>query len=154
MQNAECKILQKSAISLLKESVDEVPRHEATEFSDKHKECRRQKFCAVEAEGYGNDIANKRYPREECHPRTIFIDLCLLLGEGFWLHAELFNPLPLADATYAIRGESAKEVAGCGYGYNEPRRASGNKHSHQQYICAEWHDGRRQKRADKEPEVS
>ena len=104
MQNAKCKFFEKSAISLLKESVDEVPSNKSSEFSDEHKECRRKKFCAVEAEGYGDDITNKRYPREECHPRTIFIDLRLLLGEGFGLHAELFNPLPLADAAYAVGG--------------------------------------------------
>ena len=102
MQNVECKISQKNAISLLKESVDEVPRHEATEFSDKHKEGRRKKFGAVEAEGYGDDIAHEWYPREECHPRSILIDLRLLLGEGFGLHAELFYPLPLAYSTYAV----------------------------------------------------
>ena len=104
MQNVKCKISQKSAISLLKESIYEVPRHEATELADEHKESRRKKFGAVEAEGYGDDITNKRYPREECYPSTIFIDLRLLLGEGFGLHAELFYPLPLADATYAIGG--------------------------------------------------
>ena len=131
MQNVKCKISQKIAISLLKESVDEVPRHEATEFSDKHKECRRQKFGAVEAEGYGDDIANEWYPREECHPRTIFIDLCLLLGEGFGLHAELFDPLPLADAAYAIRGESSEEVACGGDADNHPRRASCHEHTYQ-----------------------
>ena len=131
MQNAECKILQKSAISLLKESVDEVPRHETTKLADEHKEGRRKKFGAVEAEDYGDDITNKRYPREECHPRTIFIDLRLLLGEGFGLHAELFYPLPLADTTYAIRGESSEEVACGGYGDNHPWRASCHEHTHQ-----------------------
>ena len=102
MQNAI--FYKKNAISLLKESVDEVPRHETTKLADEHKEGRRKEFCAVEAECYGDNIANERYPREECHPRSILIDLRLLLGEGFGLHAESLNPLPLADATYAIRG--------------------------------------------------
>ena len=154
MQNVECKISQKIAISLLKESVDEVPRHEATEFSDKHKEGRWQEFGAVEAEGYSDDITHEWYPREECQPRAILIDLCLLLGEGFGLNTELLDSLPLADATYAIRGESSEEVAGCGYGDNHPRRASCHEHTNQQHICAEWHNRSRQKRADKEPEVS
>ena len=44
MQNAKCKILQKSANYPLKESVYEVPHHEAAGLAYQHKYCRRNEL--------------------------------------------------------------------------------------------------------------
>lgn len=60
------QIFAKIAISLLKESIYEVPSYESAKFADEHKDGRRNEFGAVEAESYGDNITDERYPREQC----------------------------------------------------------------------------------------
>ena len=101
----------------LKQPVEQIPDKEAGELSDKEKEDGPAGAGLVEAEGYGDHVADERNPCCEGEPDTIFVYARLLLLEGFRLYIEPFlDPFPFADPSDPECEYAAEPVAERTYG--------------------------------------
>ena len=88
------------------------PHKEPQRLADKQKQYGRHRFCAIEAQGYHQDISYKWNPGNQRKPDTIFVHLLFLFLKGFAFDLKPFlKPLPSAQTPHVIGNDAAKPIA-------------------------------------------
>lgn len=96
--------------------VEQCPRYEASALAHQHPKCHRNEPHAVETECDGEYVADEWYPRQQGYDGSVAVDKVLLAFETCATDVQAFYPLPFADATYGVGGQSAEPVARRGDG--------------------------------------
>lgn len=131
---------------------EEVPEEEAEESAYEEKEGGEPGVGFIEAQRKGEDVANNGEPTDEGKPDAVFVDIDLVHLQFGAVYLEvLFNPVPFAQPTQAEGGEIAHPVPERCNNKASPGVGGHLQHRNVEDIGTERNDGRRQKRADKQP---
>lgn len=134
---------------------EQCPHHEAGTFADQHQQRRLAKIDPVKAERDGKDIADKGKPGQQGEPCPVPVYFAFVLDKRFVPDPHVFfDPLPFAEPSEPIGGQSAEPVAQCGDCDAEPNVSPGREHSHQLYVRTERHDRSGYERAEEKAEIA
>lgn len=115
--------------------VEGQPEGEAGALADEHEEGAAAEVELVEAEAYGEDVADKWQPCQEGQQGAVFVYLRFLFQQGLFLDTEpLLYPFPFAYASYPVGCQAAEPVAGSGADPGYQRVPSGYEDAYDEKI--------------------
>ena len=141
-----------SAVGGLHRPQDKVPEEEAEESAHEEEGSGEPRVSLIEAKREGEKVANKGEPTDKGKPDTVFVEIDFLLLQLGTIHVEvLFNPIPFAQPSQAEGGEIPQPVPERCHRQASPWVGGHLQHRYIEDIGTERNNGRRQKRADKQP---